>query len=263
MRRFDAEYLASTRRGMWERREALSGLDLDGRTRILDVGCGTGELTRVLVDESPAAVVGVDADTDLLAHAREHAPVLAGDARRLPFLDDAFDLVVCQALLINLPDPRPTVREFRRVSSELVCAIEPDNGEVRVESTVEGERELERRSRSRYIEGVETDVTLGARARALFDEAGLSELQTARYDHEKRIEPPYDEAALRAVQRKATGTGLDSDRETLLSSALTEEGFDDLRERWRAVGHEAVTQMQTRTYRRTETVPFYLTVGRV
>ena len=263
MRRFDAEYLASTRRGMWDRREALSGLDLGGRTRTLDVGCGSGELTRVLVEESPGEVVGVDADRALLEHARERAPVVAGDARRLPFFTGAFDLVVCQALLINLPHPEHTVREFRRVSRELVCGIEPDNGEVRVESTVGGEAELERRSRARYIEGVETDVTLGEGTRRLFEEAGLSAVETTRYDHEKRIEPPYDDGALEAVRRKATGAGLDSDRETLLSSALTEEGFDDLREEWRAVGHEAATQMQAGSYRRTETVPFYVTVGRV
>ena len=157
MRRFTADYLERTRRGMWESRGALESLDLDGRRRILDVGCGTGELTRVLAEEAPeAAVVGVDADTDLLAAARDAATeaqpaarddpegvregnpashdidYCAGDATRLPFPDDAFDLVVCQALLINLPEPATAVREFARVSSELVAAVEPDNGDVKV-----------------------------------------------------------------------------------------------------------------------------------
>jgi SAM-dependent methyltransferase len=263
MRRFDAEYLASTRRGMWERREALSGLDLGARERILDIGCGTGELSRVLAEESPGDVVGIDADLSLLSRARDRVPVLAGDARRLPFPDGTFDLVVCQALLINLPNPGTSLREFRRVSSDLVCAIEPDNGAVEIDSTVEEEESLERRSRARYIDGVETDVTLGSDTRTLFEAAALSAIETTRYDHVKRIEPPYDGHALEAVRRKATGAGLDSDRETLLSGALTEEGFDDLRERWRAVGHEAAAQMREGTYRRVETVPFYVTVGRV
>ncbi|MFC6725639.1 SAM-dependent methyltransferase, partial [Halobium palmae] len=49
MRRFSADYLERTREGMWEgSREALADLDLPDRDRIVDVGCGTGELTRVL-----------------------------------------------------------------------------------------------------------------------------------------------------------------------------------------------------------------------
>ncbi|MFO7833132.1 MAG: methyltransferase domain-containing protein, partial [Halohasta sp.] len=124
MRRFSAEYLERTREGMWaDSREALVDLDLSGRTRILDVGCGTGELTRVLADESPAAVVGCDVDRELLAVASDHVPVVAGDALRLPFATDSVDLVGCQALLINLPEPAAALQEFARVSSDLVAAI--------------------------------------------------------------------------------------------------------------------------------------------
>jgi SAM-dependent methyltransferase len=261
MRRFDADYLEETRRGMWDEVGTLADLELARRERIVDVGCGTGELTRVLVRESDAEVVGIDADPGLLAVAREHVPVVAGDATRLPLRDDAVDLAVCQALLINLPEPRRAVEEFARVSSDLVCAIEPDNGEVEVESTVEREPRLERRARARYIEGVGTDVTLGADVGELFEAAGLSDVRTRRYDHEKRAEPPYDEAMLRAARRKATGAGVESDRETLTES-LTAEEFDTLRREWRSVGREAVEQMQAGEYERTETVPFYVTVGR-
>lgn len=262
MRRFDAGYLEETRRGMWDDVTELADLELASRERIVDVGCGSGELTRVLVRESDAEVVGIDADLDLLAVAHEHAPMAAGDATRLPLRDDAVDLVVCQALLINLPEPREAVEEFARVSSDLVCAIEPDNGEVEVESTVEREPRLERRVRARYIEGVGTDVTLGADVGDLFEEAGLSDVRTRRYDHEKRVEAPYDEAALRAARRKATGAGVESDRETLAES-LTAEEFDSLRAEWRRMGREAIDQMQAGEYERTETVPFYVTVGRV
>lgn len=262
MRRFDADYLEETRRGMWKEVGTLADLELARRERIVDVGCGTGELTRVLVRESDAEVVGIDADLDLLGVAREHASVAAGDATRLPLRDDAVDLAVCQALLINLLEPRKAVEEFARVSSDLVCAIEPDNGEVEVESTVESEPRLERRARARYIEGVGTDVTLGADVGDLFKEAGLSDVRTRRYDYEKRVEAPYDEAALRAARRKATGAGVESDRETLIES-LTVEEFDSLRAEWREMGREAIDQIQAGGYERSETVPFYVTVGRV
>jgi SAM-dependent methyltransferase len=262
MRRFDPAYLEETRKGMWEEIGALADLELDSRERIADVGCGTGELTRVLARESPGEVLGIDADLDLLAVAREHVPVFSGDAIHLPLQDNAADLVVCQALLINLHEPSLAVEEFSRVSSDLVCAIEPDNSEVTVGSTVENEPELERRARERYIEGVNTNITLGAGSSELFKDAGLSDVRTRRYVHEKRVRSPYNEAALESVKRKASGEGLESDRETLTES-LSPEAFDSLRSDWREMGREAIEQMQLGEYERVERVPFYVTVGRV
>ncbi|MUW14971.1 methyltransferase domain-containing protein [Halorubrum sp. CBA1125] len=269
MRRFSAEYLEYTRRGMWEgSRDALADLDLPNRRRVLDVGCGTGELTRVLAAETPAeaTVIGVDADLDLLRVAREEtdgsAAFLTGDATRLPVSDDAADLVVCQALLINLPDPAAAVRELSRASSRLVAAIEPDNADVRVESTVDAEERLEREAREAYLAGVGTDVALGDRVREAFAAAGLEDVRTRRYVHEKRTVPPYAEPALTAAARKASGAGLADHREELVT-ATSEADYDDLRRRWREMGREVVDGMRTGEYERVERVPFDVTVGRV
>ncbi|PSQ15659.1 SAM-dependent methyltransferase [Halobacteriales archaeon QS_8_69_26] len=263
MREFSADYLRYTREGMWaDSREALSDLDLPNRERVLDAGCGTGELTRVIAEElDGGAVVGLDADPGLLAHARD-LPVVAGDATRLPFRDGVFDLVVCQALLINLPDPGRAVRDFRRVSSDLVAAVEPDNAAVTIESTVGSEPPLEARARRAYLSGVDTDVTLGADAGDLFEAAGLRDVRTHRYDHVRVVEPPYSEDALAAARRKATGAALEDDRATF-TAAISDEAFDDLRSEWRAMGRDVVAAMQEGDYRREETVPFYVTVGRV
>jgi len=288
VRRFDPEYLRRTREGMWtDSRAALVDLELGDRSRVLDVGCGTGKLTRVLAGEVPGEVVGLDADRSLLSVATptatgqadrsgsgqrgpgttgagggRPASFVAGDALRLPFDDDAFDLVVCQALLINLPDPAAAVAEFARASSDLVAAIEPDNAAVTVESTVEAESTLEARARAAYLEGVGTDVTLGA-ASEPFREAGLTVVSTRRYDHVRVVEPPYSDGALADAKRKATGAGLADDRATMLAGGVTDEEYDRLRARWRAMGRDVVAAMRDRTYRREETVPFYVTVGRI
>ncbi|ADB61855.1 Methyltransferase type 11 [Haloterrigena turkmenica DSM 5511] len=269
VREFSEDYLRRTREGMWDdSREALELLALESRQRILDVGCGTGELSRVLREEAPddATVVGCDADRELLEIAADHddpVPAVAGDALRLPFSDDGFDLVVCQALLINLPDPAAAVAEFARVSTDLVAAVEPNNATVEIDSSVDREGRLERRARSAYLDGVATDVALGADARTAFEDAGLEVCETRRYDHVRTVEPPYSEMALVAARRKATGAGLADDRETMLSGALTEAEYDDLRGAWREMGRDVIEQMEAREYRREESVPFFVTVGRI
>jgi SAM-dependent methyltransferase len=264
VRRFTADYLRRTREGMWDgSREALADLDLDGRRRVLDVGAGTGELSRVLSAESPGEVICLDADRALLTVARAETglPVLAGDATRLPVRDDAFDLVVCQALLVNLAAPLEALREFARVSADLVAAVEPDNAAVGVDSTVESEVTLERRVREAYLDGVATDVAPGDRLPTLLAEAGLRDVRTARYYHDKRVEPPYTEADLEDAKRKATGEGLDA-HESELRRALSGT-YDDLRREWRAMGRTVVDQMRDGAYRRAEVVPFDVVVGRV
>lgn len=261
MREFTAEYLETTRTGMWaDSRAPLSILDLPDRDRVLDAGAGTGELTRVLREESPGTVVALDADRSLLSHV--DPPTVVGDTLALPFADDSFDLVVCQALLVNLVDPRQALAEFARVSTDAVAVIEPDNSAVTVESTVEAEPALARRARDLYLAGADTDPALGA-ARDLFETVGLSDIRVRRYDHERSVEPPYTEDAFESARRKATGAGLASDRETILAGEATAEEFDRLRAEWRAMGRAAIDQIQTDRYRRREVVPFYVTAGSV
>jgi len=260
VRQFSAAYLDATRTGMWDdSRDALADLDLGACRRVLDVGCGTGELTRVLREETDGTVVGLDADARLLSAV--DPPTVRGDATRLPFADDAFDLVVCQALLINLPNPEAAVREFARVATDRVAAVEPNNAAVTVESTVDAEPVLARRARKYFLDGVETDVTLGADAAGAFEAADIEVISTSRYEQEQRIEPPYGERAMTSAREKATGEGLAADRETILGGATPAE-YDDLRTAWRAMGRDVVEQMRAGEYERRETVPFFVTVGK-
>lgn len=264
MREFSAEYLSEARDGMWsDRRVALADLDLPGRERVLDVGCGSGEFTGVLREEADAEIVGVDADPGLLARVDEADALVAGDATRLPFREGAFDLVACQALLVNLPDPVAAVREFARASSDLVAVVEPDNAAVSVESTVAAEPPLAARARRAYIEGVPTDVTLGADAADLFADAGLTDVTTRPYHHAKRVESPYSAGALEGARRKLTASRLADAKETLLAGDLTAAEYDALVADWKAMGRTVVEQMQADEYRRAEVVPYHVTVGRV
>jgi SAM-dependent methyltransferase len=258
VRRFSAAYLRDTRRGLWADREALDHLRLDELDTALDVGCGDGSLTAVLRESCDT--IGCDRDRSLLAGVAP--PVVQADAHRLPFRDAARDLVACQALLVNLPDPDRAITEFARVAAHCVAVIEPDNAAVEVESSVEQETDLARRTRQRYRDGVATDVALGAvpdRLRA----AGLDDVRTAVRVHERTIEPPYDDRDLEHARRMASGEAIDDRRATILAGDTDAAAFDTLRTEWREVGRAVADAMAEGSYRRTERVPFHVTVGDV
>ena len=90
-------------------------------TRVLDVGCGTGFMTRHLKGE----VVGLDQSAAMLRIARGRVPgatFVWGDALGLPFPDGAFGRAFVGNLLGVLPPPARAalVREAKRVASELI-----------------------------------------------------------------------------------------------------------------------------------------------
>jgi len=92
--------------------------------RWLDVGCGNGAFTEMLVGRcAPASVDGVDPSEGQLAFARTRpaargAQFHRGDAMALPFPDDAFDAAVMPLVIFFVPDPAKGVAEMARV----VCA---------------------------------------------------------------------------------------------------------------------------------------------
>lgn len=88
--------------------------DLGGR-RVLDVGCGTGQVAAALQDR--ARVWGVDPSEEMLARARAAAPGAGfkqGRAESLPFKDAWFERVVFR-LALHLVDRAPALAEAQRV----------------------------------------------------------------------------------------------------------------------------------------------------
>src|SRR4051794_9834766 len=84
--------------------------------RILDVGCGLGELGERFAKELGAEVCAVDTSPRMveLARARGVDAQLA-DAERLPFADDSFDCVFAGWVLYHVPNLARALRECARV----------------------------------------------------------------------------------------------------------------------------------------------------
>jgi SAM-dependent methyltransferase len=89
--------------------------------RWLDVGCGNGAFTEMLVERcAPVSVQGIDPSEGQLSFARTRpatrmAQFRLGDAMALPFPDNTFDAAVMPLVIFFVPDPARGVAEMARV----------------------------------------------------------------------------------------------------------------------------------------------------
>jgi SAM-dependent methyltransferase len=124
-----------------ERQAALAGLPdhlrfvpIPSQARILDAGCGTGSMARLLAaTHRDAQVVGIDVRADYIAYAAERGnkedlrniAFRQGDVFSLPFADSTFDVVWSKYVLQWLKESHRAIAEFRRVTRRggvVVCA---------------------------------------------------------------------------------------------------------------------------------------------
>ncbi len=97
----------------------LEGLALEASARVLDVGCGTGRLTRWLADELGAKAHAVDPLEPRIALARSHQTAARFDLGRAEdlraFDDQTFDVACLSSVLHWVSDKRGAFTELHRV----------------------------------------------------------------------------------------------------------------------------------------------------
>jgi demethylmenaquinone methyltransferase/2-methoxy-6-polyprenyl-1,4-benzoquinol methylase len=108
------------------RRFAVKQAGVKPTDLVLDVACGTGDLSRLFADSGAARVTGLDYTEEMLVVAREkrgqsvgrvarEIDYIRGDAQALPFADASFDVVSIAFGIRNVQDPAKAVGEFFRV----------------------------------------------------------------------------------------------------------------------------------------------------
>ena len=97
------------------RRKTVRALSLPSGSRVVDLACGTGDLCREL-QRAGLRPIGVDFSYGMLAHSRTSAPLLQGDALRLPMPDGSIDGLTCGFALRNFVDLDVFFAELARIT---------------------------------------------------------------------------------------------------------------------------------------------------
>ena len=108
-------------------RKQLEVLDINATDkRVLDVGCGPGNLLVALSADAPQLLIGVDIDETFLVFGRSQIEntiepsaavptLLRASLPTLPFADETFDLVTCFLVMPHVPDDSVALTELARV----------------------------------------------------------------------------------------------------------------------------------------------------
>lgn len=147
--------------------------------RILDVGCGSGIVTRDLAHLSRGHVYGIDESNDMIKVGCEvlkqydNVTLQVASAEKLPFEDNFFDIVTCNLVLMWSRNPQKVVCEMARVvkpGGRVLASLEPDYGgklhypeNPRVDPIFSG----------KAIRDKGGDPHIGRKLRCLFVRAGL------------------------------------------------------------------------------------------
>ena len=165
----------------------LDLLDIATGEHVLDVGCGSGAVTREIARRvgRGGLVVGLDPSPELLTVARELAQGAGvadrvqfreGDALRLPFPAQSFDVVLCVTVLSHVPRGEAAIPELVRVlrSGGRLGVFDLDT-----DMTVftHPDRALTRRIVAAASDATAVDGWLVRRLPALFQRAGLGDVR--------------------------------------------------------------------------------------
>jgi SAM-dependent methyltransferase len=243
--------------GRWSRLLApqlLAYAGLQAGSCVLDLGCGTGSLTRAVLDRIGEAgcVVGVDISAPFIEHARanvtdERASFDVQDATQLSFASGEFDASVSLLVLNFIPDARTAVAEMLRVtrSGGVIAAATWDVGGGLVLTRIfyDTAAALDPEATAVRARGQSAPLTHEGELGAAFREAGAREVEETDLMVRMRFTNFDDYYSSFLTGQSPPGAylvGLDEERRARLRAALFDAyrgGRDDGPRSFVAVAH--------------------------
>jgi ubiquinone/menaquinone biosynthesis C-methylase UbiE len=96
----------------------LDELDKNVEGKLLDVGCGTGNILCKLVN-GKRELFGIDLSENMVRECSKrmgsHADIKIADAEHIPYKDNFFDVLICNASFHHYPHPEEVLKEMKRV----------------------------------------------------------------------------------------------------------------------------------------------------
>ena len=179
--------LAAQAEAIWPQEESLfKRYGLNGAVSVVDVGCGTGEITSRLALKYPAArVLGIDVLESSVALARQRYAALEprlefrqGDAFALDVSADSFDLAVCRHMTQSVPHVELIIAELKRVTRPggWLHVLSEDYAMLHMPVEPLDSDRLWHRGAIPFTAKTGTDARIGRRTYDLFLAAGLEDI---------------------------------------------------------------------------------------
>jgi ubiquinone/menaquinone biosynthesis C-methylase UbiE len=173
---------------IWPQEEPLfDRYDLPAKCRILDVGCGTGEISSRLAEKYPrATVIAVDLLNSSLdigriryQHLVPRLEFMQQDAFKLDFEPHSFDLVVCRHMLQAVPRPVSALAGFVRLLKKdgWLHLISEDYGMLQMQHGKLNPDRLWHAGVLQLLENTGTDGRIGRNTYTMLYRLGMQDIQ--------------------------------------------------------------------------------------